>query len=610
MTSMKRPLQVLVLDDDEKILRLLQIFLRQLGYQVRTAPNGREGIQMMLESQFDLIIVDVQMPVVDGFEFAEETLRLWPWEKIIICTGRLDRDVERKAKNLGIKSLLEKPLSFNTLETAIQEVCGSSDALTDEPSDMDSYNMGFELSHLRGFTHEIANHHHFGKTITDYAQVIHKIIPCEAAGVFGMEGDYNKLSVYGEVPLAESFVSDISKKIQSHLEFFSGEPLSGMPQAEMKILKGRGEELTSKDYYALMTPIAGTRDAKGMIFIVLKGKQADPPKQLNSLMVCAHHLSTLLELMETFHDHSIVNPLTGLYTKSYLDEQIKNTWAIAQSRKHPMGLLSLDLNEFKAVNETYGFPAGDEILKKVAGIIQGHLQATEIAARRSGDEFCVLMPDASAERAQALSKQLVKEIESLNPIINSTPIKLSVSIGLALTVEGHGITSSSQLAECAEHARFVAKRTEGVSTSSWTELKESGEASYNLHPVLVVDDDPQILVLIKRLLNKNMYDVTCVGSVAEAMSLLQKGNRYEVMLTDLALPLQDGTEMIRLGQEVDSGMVSVVISGNISQDSEQTLYQRGAFDIVKKPFVPDQLRAVVTKAVDHHTRSVRKNTDA
>lgn len=609
MTSMKRPLQVLVLDDDEKILRLLKIFLRQLGYQVTTAPNGREGIQMMLESSFDLVIVDVQMPVVDGFEFAEEVLRLWPWEKIILCTGHKSREVERHAISLGIKAILEKPLSFNTLESAIQEVCGSSDALTDEPDGFDQCSMGYELGHLRKFTHEVTGHHHFGKTISDYPAVIQRIIPCEAAGVLGMEGDYNKWCVSSEQPLDPSFLTDISFKIRSHLEFFTGDPLAGMPDPELKVLKVRSEPLKASDHYVLMTPISGKRDARGMLFIVLKGQLSEPPMQLNYLTICAHHLSTLLEMMEAYHAHSIINPLTGLYTKAYLDEQIRNAWELARSRNHPMGLLSLDLNDFKALNEEFGFAAGDQVLVKIADLIRSHLQPTEIPARRSGDEFCVLMPDASPERAQSLAVTLLREIESMNPVINAVPIKISASIGLALTVEGHGITSSSQLAECAEHARFVAKRSEGTSISSWTELKASGQASYNLHPVLVVDDDPQICVLIKRILNKNMYDVTGVGSVAEAVSLLEQGNRYEIMLTDLALPHQDGTEMIRLGQEIDDRMVPVVISGNISKDSEQQLRQRGAYDVVKKPFVPDQLRATVSKAMDHYIRTVRKAAD-
>lgn len=606
MTAMKRPLHVLVLDDDDKILRLLKIFLRQLGYNVTTALNGREGIQMMLENRFDLIIVDIQMPVVDGLEFAEEALTLWPWEKIIFCTGNINSSVKRKAASLGIHTILEKPLSFNTLETAIQEVCCTSDALNHESGSLSQCDIGCELSRLRSFTHEVVEHNHFGKTITDFARVIHEIIPCAAAGVFGMEGDYRKLSVYAEAPLAPSLQNLIEQRIQSHMEFFSGESLPGMPPAELKVRAPKSDELRTNDHYLLMCPVAGKREAKGLLFIVLEGRLEKPPLQLNYLTICAHHLSTLLEGIEHVHEFSIRDPLTDLFSKSYLDEQIQHAWTLSHAQKCPIGLLSLDLNDFRAVNDQFGYAVGDQLLQKIATLITDKLHPTEIAVRRSGDEFCVLMPATDVERAQSLAHTLAKAVETLHPVFNGVTLNLTASVGFALTVEGHGITSSSQLIECAEHARFVAKRTEGTRVSSWTQLKESGQASYNLHPVLVVDDDPQICVLIKRLLNKNMYEVTGVGSVAEAVTLLEQGNRYELMLTDLALPHQDGTEMMRLAAEIDPEMIPVVISGNISKDSEQRLLQQGAFEIIKKPFSPEELRTIVGKSVEQRTRSARK----
>lgn len=606
MTAMKRPLHVLVLDDDDKILRLLKLFLRQLGYSVTTARNGREGIQMMLENSFDLIILDIQMPVVDGFEFAEEALRLWPWEKIIICTGNITSQVKRKAASLGITTILEKPLSFNTLETAIQEVCGTSDALTHESGSLSQSDIGCELSLLRSFTHDVIEHNHFGKTVTDFAKVIHQIIPCAAAGVFGMEGDYRKLSIYSNAPMAPALQEQIVKRTQSHMEFFSGESLPGMPPCEVDIRAPKTGILQAADHYVLMSPIAGKRDAKGLLFIVLEGRLEQPPVQLNYLTICAHHLSTLLEGIEYFAEFTIRDPLTDLFAKAYLDEQIQHAWTLAHTQNFPLGLLCLDLNEFSAINDQFGFATGDRLLQKIAALITDHLQPSELAVRRGGDEFCVLMPATSGERAQSLAKTLSAAVINLNPVFNGVTLNLTASVGFALTVEGHGITSSSQLIECAEHARFVAKRTEGIHVSSWTQLKESGQASYNLHPVLVVDDDPQICVLIKRLLNKNMYEVTGVGSVAEAVTLLEQGNRYELMLTDLALPHQDGTEMMRLAAEIDPEMVPVVISGNISKDSEQRLLQQGAFDIIKKPFSPDQLRTIVGKAIEQRTRNARK----
>ncbi|MEX2605807.1 MAG: response regulator [Kiritimatiellia bacterium] len=606
MTSMKRPLHVLVLDDDDKILRLLKIFLRQLGYSVTTALNGREGIQMMLENSFDLIIVDIQMPVVDGFEFAEEVLRLWPWQKIIFCTGHINSQVKRKAASLNITTILEKPLSFNTLETAIQEVCGSSDALTHEHGSLSQCDIGCELSILRSFTHEVVVHNHFGQTITDFAKIIHRIIPCDAAGVFGLDGDYRKLSVYADAPLAPALQDEIQSRIRSHMEFFSGESLPEMPLCGIETLSQKADVLQANHHCVLMCPVAGKRDAKGLLFIVLKGQLETPRVQLNYLAVCAHHLSTLLESIEHFHEYTIRDPLTGLFTKAWLEEQIHPAWALAQAQQHPIGLLSLDLNEFRAVNDQFGYATGDQLLKKIADLITQNIYPTEIGVRRGGDEFCVLMPATGAERATSLAETLSTAVETLHPVFNGVTLNLTASVGFAVTVEGHGITSSSQLIECAEHARFVAKRSESIHVSSWTQLKNSGQASYNLHPVLVVDDDPQICVLIKRLLNKNMYEVSGVGSVAEAVTLLEQGNRYELMLTDLALPHQDGTEMMRLAAEIDPEMVPVVISGNISNDSEQRLLQQGAFDIIKKPFSPEQLRTVVGKAIEQRTRSVRK----
>lgn len=78
MSQATRSLHVLLLDDDEKVLRLLKIFMKQLGHRVTTAANGREGIRQVLRHRFDLIIVDAQMPEVDGIEFSEKVLEIWP----------------------------------------------------------------------------------------------------------------------------------------------------------------------------------------------------------------------------------------------------------------------------------------------------------------------------------------------------------------------------------------------------------------------------------------------------------------------------------------------------------------------------------------------------
>lgn len=607
MSDQSRPLHVLVLDDDEKILRLLKIFMRQLGYRVTTAQNGREGIRKMLRHRFDLVIVDVQMPVVDGFEFAEEVLRLWPWEKLILCTGFLDEDVEARSKSLGIEAILKKPISFNTLESAIQRVFAPDTTENGTPAESASPSpqAGCELSHLREFTHEVMDHHQFGEAIAGFTPTLLNMIPCAAAGVFGLHGEYGRFAVSSDHPVDPEFLELIRKRICSHLEFFSGEPLPCVPLPEQRILHSRRSPVMEVGHQVLMTPVAGGRDAVGMLFLIVPETSVQPPPELNLLHVCAHHLSTVLECLEQSTAGQIRDALTGLYSWTYLEVQVQEAWRQMKHDGTNIGWLDVDLTQFKTINDTQGFFTGDAILKDVAGVIENHLQEGELCGRRGADEFCVLVRNATQERMEELGHFLMDGVGNLQPSdLESHPV--GCAIGTAATFGDHGITSASQLVECSEHARFVAERREGTQLVSWADLKASGEASITLHPILVVDDDPQICVLIKRILNRNMYEVTGAESVAEAMSMLERGKRYEVMLTDLALPHQDGTEMIRLGYAVDPDMIPIVISGNISKDSEGKLREQGAHEIIKKPFEPTQLRQIVQNAVELYRRAQRK----
>lgn len=608
MSTQHRPLHVLVLDDDDKILRLLKIFMGQLGYRVTTAQNGREGIRKMLRQRFDLIIVDVQMPVVDGFTFAEEALRLWPWEKLILCTGYLDDVVRSRAASMGIDAILEKPISFNTLEDTIQRVFApeasehGTPALHSFPPEQN----GCDHGHLREYTHGVLEHQFFGKAIADFAPALMKTIPTAAVGVFGIHGEYGRFAVSSDHPLDTAFLKNIYDRICSHLEFFSGEPLPCLPLPEEFALHRRRPPLTEDNHQVLMAPVSGGRDAVGMLFVVLPKTGDTPPAEAICLRGCAHHLSTVLECLEQTRPGQIRDPLTGLFSWNYLELQMSEAWRQFEMKGSAVGWIDLDLTEFKSLNDAHGFNIGDMLLCGVAGVISRELQDGEFAGRRGADEFCVLVNDATEERMSELGRLLLDGVGALQPPAELGDRKLSCAVGFAIASGDHGITSASQLVECAEHARFVAERSETTPLISWSDLKSSGEASITQHPILVVDDDPQICVLIKRILNRNMYEVTGVESVADAMSLLERGNRFEVLLTDLTLPHQDGEEMIRLAHSIDPDMIPIVISGNISKDSEGKLLERGAKDIIKKPFDPAHLRQVVQTATELYIRAKRK----
>jgi DNA-binding response OmpR family regulator len=114
------PPHILVLDDDPTILSCLSESLRDEGYEVTAAANGREGLQHLQRQRFDLILLDLMMPIVDGERFVAELRRLplVPEPPIILLSA--DRNVSGKVRSLGVTAGVPKPFSLDDLLNLVE----------------------------------------------------------------------------------------------------------------------------------------------------------------------------------------------------------------------------------------------------------------------------------------------------------------------------------------------------------------------------------------------------------------------------------------------------------------------------------------------------------
>src|SRR5207237_4051929 len=94
---------------------------------------------------------------------------------------------------------------------------------------------------------------------------------------------------------------------------------------------------------------------------------------------------------------AMIDPLTGLYNRRYAEQRLSAEVARSARRGHPLTILSLDLNNFKEINDTYGHPAGDLVLQEFAAHLNKVIRGSDLAVRLGGDEFLVLLPDCTAE---------------------------------------------------------------------------------------------------------------------------------------------------------------------------------------------------------------------
>ncbi len=167
-----------------------------------------------------------------------------------------------------------------------------------------------------------------------------------------------------------------------------------------------------------------------------------------------------LKLRDELRRLAIQDPLTGLFNRRYLDENLPRELHIARRRNSPLSIVMLDIDGFKKINDTFGHGAGDAVLRGVGNILRDHLRKSDISCRYGGDEFVLVLPDSSITDTQERIEQICELVRTLK--INAdhaSGIVITVSAGIALAPE-HGATES-ELLRAADEAMYTAKQTGG-----------------------------------------------------------------------------------------------------------------------------------------------------
>ncbi len=165
---------------------------------------------------------------------------------------------------------------------------------------------------------------------------------------------------------------------------------------------------------------------------------------------------------ETLRRTSLIDTLTGVNNRRFLEQRLGEEVDRAQRNLEPLSCFFLDIDFFKAVNDTYGHQAGDQVLLAIATGIKGQLRNNDVLARYGGEEFVALLTNISDAKAQDIAERIRKTIENTVVENNDETIKVTISIGTATYLPGAERTSVSQevaenLVNNADKALYEAK---------------------------------------------------------------------------------------------------------------------------------------------------------
>ena len=206
-------------------------------------------------------------------------------------------------------------------------------------------------------------------------------------------------------------------------------------------------------------PMMAYGEAVGLLTIsVPDGTELGAAQQRLATTVAEHIALSLanLKLQETLRSQSIRDPLTGLFNRRYMEESLEREMSRAGRARRPVGIIMLDLDHFKAFNDTHGHEVGDALLREVGAVLQRSIRGEDIACRYGGEEFILILPEASLGDAAQRAEQLRQSIATIDVIHRRQAVgPVTVSLGVAIYPD-HGSTSAAVL-RAADAALYQAK---------------------------------------------------------------------------------------------------------------------------------------------------------
>lgn len=166
---------------------------------------------------------------------------------------------------------------------------------------------------------------------------------------------------------------------------------------------------------------------------------------------------------ETMRKTSLVDPLTGVNNRRFLEQRIEEELDRCQRSREPLSCLFLDIDFFKSINDNHGHQAGDHVLALVAGAIKKQLRSNDVLSRYGGEEFVALLSQSDETRGQDIAERIRRAIEMLKISLNERDIPVTISIGVATFLPRPGKISvaeiAQQLIQAADAALYQAKHT-------------------------------------------------------------------------------------------------------------------------------------------------------
>jgi two-component system, cell cycle response regulator len=443
--------RILVVDDIPANVKLLEARLSAEYFDVATAHSGVEALALCERAECDIVLLDVMMPDMDGFEVCRRLKSNPATHHIpVVMVTALDQPSDRvRGLEAGADDFLTKPVTDVALVSRVRSLSRLK-MVTDElrMRALTTKEIGIQSPEREAVAEtgkggrilivddRQSSYERLVATLTTEHDVDVETDPSEAL-FHAAEGNYDLLIV--SLGLQDFDGLRLCSQVRS-LERTRSTPILAVAEPDNNARLVRGLEIGVNDY--LIRPI----DKNEML------------ARVRTQIKKKRYTERLRDNVQASIEMAITDALTGLFNRRYMETHLSALVEQAANRAKPIAVLIVDIDFFKSVNDSHGHDAGDDVLREFALRIRKSIRNIDLACRYGGEEFVIVMPETDMGVATLVAERLRRRIAAEPFAIQQGARSLEVTISIGIAALGAPGDNAAGMLKRADQALYRAKR--------------------------------------------------------------------------------------------------------------------------------------------------------
>src|SRR5215213_2309542 len=437
--------KIIVADDDQALSRTLSWILKENGYDVLTVPGGEHLFDHLQSEPFDLLLLDIMMPKVDGLQLLQK-VKSDPRYKdlpVLMISSMPPEEATVRSLGLGAADFIPKPFRVRELLARVKAHLRVGRELNQARAEARSRSEMIDI--MQEVTTSLKPEEIYQILVRRVAHALN-ISRCSII-MAGPEDVTGTVVAAFENPELHNLSVDLAKYPEVRRALVTGEvvlvrdattdPLYDQVRGNWS---ATGEPVQTRSAIALRFLLRG--QPAGVFFLRTTNEDAPLNDQdiefaekiitaAVSALEKAYDLESAVMGQEQMRHLAETDPLTNCFNRRDLMEKLEQEMDRAARYATMLTGMMIDIDNFKQINDTHGHLVGDRVLKQLANLLKREQRSVDIVARYGGEEFVVLLPETTNAESRNFAERILRRVATHDFGESGRPVRVTISIGIA-----------------------------------------------------------------------------------------------------------------------------------------------------------------------------------